>query len=92
MYRAHRWDVKIESVQVVKRTASFVTYLVKEWGLKGDVMRERRERDEGKFFLTWEACRAAAVERQRIQVEHAKEKLHRERTELGQWESLKEPS
>lgn len=78
-YRIHRWETKIEPVEVVSWTAQFVTYIDRGWGKPC----ERRVKKDGTYFESWEAAYEVMVQRARDGVRHAEENLQRRKSELG---------
>ena len=90
-WKIDSYKVEILPVKVVAFTASFVTYLEKLYTLRGyDEVRETRE-SRNDIFPTFQEAKEEAVRRAYAQVVSLQERLHREKTALGQWASLQEP-
>ena len=90
-WRIQNYSPKIDPLEVVYFTASFVTYLEKQWCFKGpDVLRERRARRDD-IFPSFDEAKAEAIRRATVKVEYAKNELQRCRSALEQWESIKQP-
>lgn len=89
-WKLDRISPKIEPLQVVAFTGSFVTYLKDAWGLRANTLTEHREsRDD--IFPTFAEAKAEAVRRAARNIDQTKEKLQRYRSWLGNIESLREP-
>jgi hypothetical protein len=81
----------IERFMVVKKTPKQVVYLSDSWN-KG-VFKETRSNIEGKyenFFDSWEEAHAFLVDRAEKSVENKKQRLHEEKSKLGQIKTMKE--
>ena len=90
-WRIKPYEATIEPVEVVAFTASFVTTRVNQERDKNKTPQwaERQERSDDTFPSFTEA-KAEAIRRVTVQVNIAKDNLQRNRSLLGQWESLKE--
>jgi hypothetical protein len=89
-WKIDSYKVEILPVKVVAFTAAFVTYLEVPWTEKvGEAMETRERRSD--IFPTFQEAKEEAVQRASAQVVSLQERLHREKTALGQWASLQEP-
>lgn len=82
---------KIMPLRVVAFTERFVTYIDKMWSFsEAEIYRECRESRED-IFPTFAEAKAAHESRTEGRIDSLKEELQRERSLLGQIQSLKEP-